>query len=211
MKLVPAFRRSHSLASTLICDLRKAVGTSRLNDSGAAFRSKSRKRTRGGLCGDFRSAALALLPRALTALLLVMAAGLSPGRAQTTLDKVSFGTNWVAEAEHRRNSTRPWPTAPMKTAPVAWHGCCSSLRQQRVACRLDARYPDGNRRLHSDRQQRLDRSTNSPQYKPSFELNRTVVAEGRGQRFRFRAVDDQAARLRRARRKSGTTISNPSR
>jgi NitT/TauT family transport system substrate-binding protein len=25
---------------------------------------------------------------------------LSPGRAQTTLDKVSFGTNWVAEAEH---------------------------------------------------------------------------------------------------------------
>jgi NitT/TauT family transport system substrate-binding protein len=37
---------------------------------------------------------------ALTALLLVMAAALSPGRAQTTLDKVSFGTNWVAEAEH---------------------------------------------------------------------------------------------------------------
>ncbi|MGB6637610.1 MAG: ABC transporter substrate-binding protein, partial [Bradyrhizobium sp.] len=29
-----------------------------------------------------------------------MAAAISPGRAQTTLDKVSFGTNWVAEAEH---------------------------------------------------------------------------------------------------------------
>ena len=43
---------------------------------------------------------LALLPRALTALLVVMAAAISPGRAQTTLDKVSFGTNWVAEAEH---------------------------------------------------------------------------------------------------------------
>ena len=41
-----------------------------------------------------------LLPRALAALLLVMAAGLSPGLTQTTLDKVSFGTNWVAEAEH---------------------------------------------------------------------------------------------------------------
>jgi NitT/TauT family transport system substrate-binding protein len=41
----------------------------------------------------------ALLPRALTMLLLaiVMAA---PGWAQTKLDKVSFGTNWVAEAEH---------------------------------------------------------------------------------------------------------------
>ena len=25
---------------------------------------------------------------------------LSPASAQTTLDKVSFGTNWVAEAEH---------------------------------------------------------------------------------------------------------------
>src|SRR6202020_264578 len=43
---------------------------------------------------------LALLPRALTALLVVMAAALSPARAQTTLDKGSFGTNWVAEAEH---------------------------------------------------------------------------------------------------------------
>ena len=43
---------------------------------------------------------LALLPRVLTALLVVMAAALSPGQAQTTLDKVSFGTNWVAEAEH---------------------------------------------------------------------------------------------------------------
>ena len=42
----------------------------------------------------------ALLPRALTAILLTMVMGLSPGRAQTTLDKVSFGTNWVAEAEH---------------------------------------------------------------------------------------------------------------
>jgi NitT/TauT family transport system substrate-binding protein len=40
------------------------------------------------------------LLRALTALLLVMVAGASPGRAQTRLDKVSFGTNWVAEAEH---------------------------------------------------------------------------------------------------------------
>jgi len=42
----------------------------------------------------------ALLPRALTTILLTMVMGLSPGRAQTTLDKVSFGTNWVAEAEH---------------------------------------------------------------------------------------------------------------
>jgi NitT/TauT family transport system substrate-binding protein len=39
--------------------------------------------------------------RAVTALLLVVvAAAISPGRAQTRLDKVSFGTNWVAEAEH---------------------------------------------------------------------------------------------------------------
>jgi len=42
----------------------------------------------------------ALLPRALTALLLAIVVAASPGRAQTKLDKVSFGTNWVAEAEH---------------------------------------------------------------------------------------------------------------
>jgi NitT/TauT family transport system substrate-binding protein len=46
----------------------------------------------------------ALLPRALTAGLLALMVSLSgssaPGRAQTALDKVSFGTNWVAEAEH---------------------------------------------------------------------------------------------------------------
>src|SRR6476661_1482169 len=40
----------------------------------------------------------AFLPRALTAALLACAA-LAPAAAQT-LDKVSFGTNWVAEAEH---------------------------------------------------------------------------------------------------------------
>jgi NitT/TauT family transport system substrate-binding protein len=46
----------------------------------------------------------ALLPRALTAGLVAMmmslAIPLAPGHAQTALDKVSFGTNWVAEAEH---------------------------------------------------------------------------------------------------------------
>src|SRR3954464_5884413 len=46
----------------------------------------------------------AFLPRALTASLLTagllaLAAGLAPARAET-LDKVSFGTNWVAEGEH---------------------------------------------------------------------------------------------------------------
>jgi len=41
----------------------------------------------------------ALLPRALT-LLVAFVMVLSPARAQTRLDKVSFGTNWVAEAEH---------------------------------------------------------------------------------------------------------------
>ncbi|OIQ73460.1 hypothetical protein GALL_449030 [mine drainage metagenome] len=50
----------------------------------------------------------ALLPRALTALLGAIAIGgvlagvpaVSQADAQTALDKVSFGTNWVAEAEH---------------------------------------------------------------------------------------------------------------
>jgi NitT/TauT family transport system substrate-binding protein len=42
----------------------------------------------------------ALLPRALTAGLVALLVSLAPGRAQTALDKVSFGTNWVAEAEH---------------------------------------------------------------------------------------------------------------
>ena len=42
----------------------------------------------------------ALLPRALTALLTAIIVASSPGHAQTALDKVSFGTNWVAEAEH---------------------------------------------------------------------------------------------------------------
>ncbi|MBR0692001.1 ABC transporter substrate-binding protein [Bradyrhizobium lablabi] len=41
----------------------------------------------------------AFLPRTLTAGLFAVLAALAPGRAQT-LDKVSFGTNWVAEAEH---------------------------------------------------------------------------------------------------------------
>jgi NitT/TauT family transport system substrate-binding protein len=41
----------------------------------------------------------AFLPRALTAGLVGLMAALMPVRAQT-LDKVSFGTNWVAEAEH---------------------------------------------------------------------------------------------------------------
>src|SRR3954469_25979969 len=41
----------------------------------------------------------AFLPRALTAAVLALAA--VPGSARSeTLDKVSFGTNWVAEAEH---------------------------------------------------------------------------------------------------------------
>jgi NitT/TauT family transport system substrate-binding protein len=42
----------------------------------------------------------ALLPRALTALLAAIVMAISPVRAQSALDKVSFGTNWVAEAEH---------------------------------------------------------------------------------------------------------------
>jgi NitT/TauT family transport system substrate-binding protein len=42
----------------------------------------------------------ALLPRALTAGLVAAALTISSACAQTALDKVSFGTNWVAEAEH---------------------------------------------------------------------------------------------------------------
>src|SRR6476659_8826395 len=42
----------------------------------------------------------ALLPRALIAGLVAVVTAVSPAGAQTALDKVSFGTNWVAEAEH---------------------------------------------------------------------------------------------------------------
>jgi NitT/TauT family transport system substrate-binding protein len=42
----------------------------------------------------------ALLLRALTTGLLAIVMAGSPADAQTSLDKVSFGTNWVAEAEH---------------------------------------------------------------------------------------------------------------
>jgi NitT/TauT family transport system substrate-binding protein len=42
----------------------------------------------------------AILPRALTIGLLALLMAVSPARAQATLDKVSFGTNWVPEAEH---------------------------------------------------------------------------------------------------------------
>src|SRR5271157_915323 len=42
----------------------------------------------------------ALLPRALTIGLVALMTAILPAAAQTTLDKVSFGTNWVAEAEH---------------------------------------------------------------------------------------------------------------
>jgi NitT/TauT family transport system substrate-binding protein len=41
----------------------------------------------------------ALLPRALTVALVAFVTALAPARAQTTPDKVSFGTNWVPEAE----------------------------------------------------------------------------------------------------------------
>src|SRR4051812_39936149 len=41
----------------------------------------------------------AFLPRTLTVAVLVLAALLLPARGQTQ-DKVSFGTNWVAQAEH---------------------------------------------------------------------------------------------------------------
>src|SRR3981189_1033577 len=41
----------------------------------------------------------ALLPRALTVALLAVLVAIAPASAQT-LDKVSFGTNWVPEAEH---------------------------------------------------------------------------------------------------------------
>ncbi|MGH9807847.1 MAG: ABC transporter substrate-binding protein, partial [Terriglobia bacterium] len=40
-----------------------------------------------------------LLSRALTGGLIALLMAVSPGRAQT-LDKVSFGTNWVPEPEH---------------------------------------------------------------------------------------------------------------
>src|SRR6185312_13695120 len=40
-----------------------------------------------------------LLPRALTAGLIALLMAVSPGRTQT-LDKVSFGTNWIPEPEH---------------------------------------------------------------------------------------------------------------
>src|SRR3954447_10019898 len=46
----------------------------------------------------------ALLSRALTAALVALVTAVAlvmvPARAQTALDKVSFGTNWVPEAEH---------------------------------------------------------------------------------------------------------------
>jgi NitT/TauT family transport system substrate-binding protein len=42
----------------------------------------------------------ALLPRALIAGLVAAVMAALPAAAQTALDKVSFGTNWVAEAEH---------------------------------------------------------------------------------------------------------------
>jgi len=42
----------------------------------------------------------ALLPRALTLGLVALVMAMSSAGAQTTLDKVSFGTNWVPEAEH---------------------------------------------------------------------------------------------------------------
>ena len=42
----------------------------------------------------------ALLPRALTLGFVALAMAILPAGAETTLDKVSFGTNWVPEAEH---------------------------------------------------------------------------------------------------------------
>lgn len=46
-------------------------------------------------------------------------------------------------------------------------------------------------------------STASPQYRPSFDLNREVVQKAERYGVRIRAVDDQAARLRRQERVLG--------
>jgi NitT/TauT family transport system substrate-binding protein len=42
----------------------------------------------------------AVSPRTLTAGLVALVMAVLPARAETMLDKISFGTNWVAEAEH---------------------------------------------------------------------------------------------------------------
>ncbi len=42
----------------------------------------------------------ALLPRALTLSLVALLFAISSAAAQTALDKVSFGTNWLPEPEH---------------------------------------------------------------------------------------------------------------
>src|ERR1700758_3329333 len=100
MKPVPTFRSSHFPSAAPFCELRKAVSTGKPTIRVPLFDLKSPNRTRRSWCGDFRSAVRALLPLTLTAFLVAMVAAASPGHAQTTLDKVSFGTNWVAEAEH---------------------------------------------------------------------------------------------------------------
>jgi NitT/TauT family transport system substrate-binding protein len=43
---------------------------------------------------------LAVWPLTLTALLIAILPAIAPARAQNALDKVTFGTNWVAEPEH---------------------------------------------------------------------------------------------------------------
>ena len=65
-----------------------------------------------------------LLPRALTAVLVAIGVLAAPPQAgaQTALDKVSFGTNWVAEAEHG-GFFRPSPTAPTGTMGLTSPSC----------------------------------------------------------------------------------------
>lgn len=88
MKLVPTFRSLH------------AMGTNKLTILTPLIDLKSPKTNRRLWWGDFRSELLAFLPLVLTALLVAMVGVAPPTHAQTKLDKVSFGTNWVPEAEH---------------------------------------------------------------------------------------------------------------
>ena len=77
-----------------------------------------------------------LLPRALTvgllAIVISLVTSLSPGRAQTVLDKVSFGTNWVAEAEHG-GFFQAGPMAPTRPTGLT-SPSCRAARTTITAC-----------------------------------------------------------------------------
>jgi len=99
-------------------------------------------------------------------------------------------------------------TLPSKEAVFpGWHAACSTARAYILSC---AGAFDGYRRVHPDREQRLADLDTSPQYMPTFDLNKQIVQKAEHYGLDF-ALSMIKLRGFGGKSGSGTTISSRSR